>query len=138
MTPPDSTTGWLLLQLLTLALLVGNVMLVWRRLSGRGESRAISPQPLEVKAAVEWVRRDEWELTMRSHRERDDRLQVQIDEARRQREGDMARIYEILDTLRGQVSGLMQSSQDTRIQTAQLVDRVDRVLATLGSNRPQS
>jgi hypothetical protein len=60
--------------------IIGNLVLVWWKLSGRKESRDITPQPLEVKASAEYARA---EHTHDQYVLRDDDIRRHTDEERR-------------------------------------------------------
>lgn len=59
MTPDSISQAQLLFNLVLLASTVGNSILIARKVLGRPEVREISPQPLEVRGAVEYATKED-------------------------------------------------------------------------------
>ncbi|MBX3747320.1 MAG: hypothetical protein KF833_18580 [Verrucomicrobiae bacterium] len=100
MPDPSIPQGWLLMQLLTLFLLLGNVIFTWRRLSGRPETTRIDPQPLEVALKATYATRQELLESTQRIEVRMDALERSIGGLRSARETDHAAFVEAVDEIR--------------------------------------
>jgi len=79
MTPAISDADFTYKLLIALSLL-GNLILLWWKFSGKAETRTIAPNPLNVRAATEFVTTDHCALSHRNFEERLDRVEKNIRE----------------------------------------------------------
>lgn len=127
--PPSEHSGFgsqislafLLWQLLLLAGALSPTILLWRKLSGRPEARIISPSPLEVREAVQYVTKAESYVQHAGVIERLTRIEAQVaamqvaratdlDQLRSDMRTDVQRLHERIDELPDRIIAMLRNT----------------------------
>lgn len=113
--------AFLLWQLLILVGAISPTLLLWRRLTGKPEARVISPSPLEVREAVQYVTKGELYVQHAGVIERLTRIEAQVaamqvarqadlESLRADMRNDVQRIHERIDELPDRIIAMLRNT----------------------------